>query len=60
MLLINMVLTSFAVSLDNGLGLVPPMGYSTWNDVRSAVTEQEFLSRCEALVDTGLSKLGYL
>jgi hypothetical protein len=33
------------LALDNGLGLVPQMGYSSWNDCGSVVTEDHMKAR---------------
>jgi hypothetical protein len=33
------LLPSAALCLQNGLGLAPPMGYSSWNDCASEITE---------------------
>ena len=57
LLLLAFVLT--ATSLDNGLALLPPMGYSTWNDLGIAVNESIFYARCSSLVSTNLSASGY-
>lgn len=46
-------------SLDNGVGLLPSMGYATWNDVGVNVNETQFLASCDALVSTGLAALGF-
>jgi alpha-galactosidase len=49
---------------NNGLGATPPMGWSTWctNDLcglRDKCTEWEVKKRADALVEEGLSELGY-
>ena len=46
-------------SLDNGVALLPSMGYATWNDVGIDVNETQFLASCDALVSTGLAALGF-
>mmetsp|Transcript_11176 Transcript_11176/g.20328 ORF Transcript_11176/g.20328 Transcript_11176/m.20328 type:complete len:427 (+) Transcript_11176:55-1335(+) len=47
-------------TLDNGLGLLPPMGYNTWNDLGCLkLTEETVRAAADALVSNGLSKKGY-
>jgi len=51
---------SIASGLDNGLGLTPPMGYSTWNDYGcDGITAENIKSIADAMVAFGLDKLGY-
>ncbi|WBH15514.1 NPCBM/NEW2 domain-containing protein [Sphingomonas radiodurans] len=38
---------------------VPPMGWNSWNAFNSDVDEAAVLASAQALVDTGLSRLGY-
>ena len=47
-------------SLDNGLGLTPPMGYSSWNDCASEITEARIKNITKALISTGLAAKGYI
>jgi alpha-galactosidase len=47
-------------ALDNGMGLLPPMGYSSWNDCVSEITEARIKSMTRALIDTGLAAKGYV
>lgn len=52
------------LAYDNGLAATPPMGWSTWctNDIcglRDKCTEWEVRRRADALVDQGMSELGY-
>jgi alpha-galactosidase len=58
------ILKIAVLAYDNGLGATPPMGWSTWctNDLcglRDKCTEWEVKMRADALVDQGLSELGY-
>jgi len=58
------ILKIAVLAYDNGLGATPPMGWSTWctNDLcglRDKCTEWEVKKRADALVDQGLSELGY-
>lgn len=57
---IFLTLVGAVVSLDNGVALLPPMGYTTWNDVGADVSEEQFLANCDALISTGLSSLGFI
>uniref|UniRef100_A0A7C9DEV8 Alpha-galactosidase n=1 Tax=Opuntia streptacantha TaxID=393608 RepID=A0A7C9DEV8_OPUST len=45
--------------LSNGLGLTPPMGWNSWNHFGCGVTEKIVRETADALVSTGLAKLGY-
>jgi alpha-galactosidase len=47
-------------SLNNGLGLTPPMGYSSWNDCASQVTEERIKNATLHLISTGLAAKGYI
>ena len=62
LLLVIIVLTKFesVQSLDNGLGITPQMGYTSWMDTTSGVTEERIKYMAEALVSSGLNKLGYV
>jgi len=58
------VITGFSLlagsdSLNNGLGRSPQMGYSSWNDCASQVTEDRIKNATLALISTGLSAKGY-
>lgn len=43
----------------NGLALTPPMGFNDWYHYQCHVTEQTIVHTADALVSSGLSKLGY-
>jgi alpha-galactosidase len=43
----------------NGLALTPPMGWNDWYQYKCGVTQADVLANAEALVSSGLSKLGY-
>lgn len=48
------------LALDNGLGLTPPMGYNTWNDLDCAgMTETNVRAVADAFVSQGLQAVGY-
>jgi len=47
-------------ALNNGLGLTPPMGYSSWNDCASQVTEERIKNITLHLISTGLAAKGYV
>ncbi|CAM3259051.1 NPCBM/NEW2 domain-containing protein [Asticcacaulis taihuensis] len=42
-----------------GQALTPPMGWNSWNAYRTEVDEEKVLGAAQALVDSGLAKLGY-
>ncbi|KAL2578282.1 hypothetical protein AAZX31_16G196500 [Glycine max] len=43
----------------NGLGATPPMGWNSWNHFHLKINETVIRETADALVSTGLSKLGY-
>ncbi|GMJ06747.1 hypothetical protein HRI_004343900 [Hibiscus trionum] len=45
--------------LTNGLGMTPPMGWNSWNHFGCNIDEKIIRETADALVSTGLSKLGY-
>ncbi|KAL2330529.1 hypothetical protein Fmac_018110 [Flemingia macrophylla] len=45
--------------LANGLGTTPPMGWNSWNHFSCQINEKIIRETADALVATGLSKLGY-
>lgn len=45
--------------LANGLGNTPPMGWNSWNYFYCDVTERVIRESADALISTGLDKLGY-
>ncbi|KEH23291.1 putative alpha-galactosidase [Medicago truncatula] len=45
--------------LANGLGKTPPMGWNSWNHFSCQIDEKIIRQTADALVSTGLSKLGY-
>ena len=46
-------------ALDNGLGLVPPLAWSTWNRFALSINESLVISMAEALVSSGLAAAGF-
>src|SRR5437588_12074116 len=48
-----------AAALQNGLARTPPMGWNSWYTAHCGVTEDIVLRNAQALVDTGMAKLGY-
>ncbi|KAL9315175.1 hypothetical protein ACSQ67_016176 [Phaseolus vulgaris] len=45
--------------LANGLAKTPPMGWNSWNHFSCQINERIIRETADALVSTGLSKLGY-
>ncbi|CAL2232893.1 unnamed protein product [Prunus armeniaca] len=45
--------------LANGLALTPPMGWNSWNHFNCKIDEKIIKATADALISTGLSKLGY-
>jgi len=48
-----------AVALDNGLGLRPAMGFSTWNHFQGAIGDALLREVADAMVSSGLLAAGY-
>ena len=46
-------------ALDNGLGLTPQMGYSSWNDCGSVVTEEHLKATATYMISSGLAAKGF-
>ena len=46
-------------ALDNGLARTPALGWSSWNYFASDINETVFMEMADAMVSTGLAKLGY-
>lgn len=46
-------------SLDNGLGLTPPMGWNSWNKFACSIDEDLIKQITESLISTGLAAKGY-
>jgi len=52
-------LAAVVCALDNGLGLTPQMGWNSWNKFACDINENLIKNTIDALVDTGLAKVGY-
>jgi hypothetical protein len=48
-----------AGALDNGVGLTPPLAWSTWNRFANNIDEELILSMADALVSSGLAAAGF-
>ncbi|KAK3152942.1 hypothetical protein QOZ80_2BG0165600 [Eleusine coracana subsp. coracana] len=46
-------------AFENGLGRTPQMGWNSWNHFYCGINEQIIKATADALVNTGLAKLGY-
>ena len=46
-------------SIDNSVGLTPPMGWNAWNYLRCNINEDIVKKTADLLVETGLAKKGY-
>ena len=51
---------SGVLSLDNGLGLTPPLGFNTWNRFRCNISDTLIRETADAIVKLGLKDLGYV
>jgi alpha-galactosidase len=45
---------------DNGLSRTPPMGWNSWNKFAGKVDDAAVRSMADAMVSTGMNKLGYI
>lgn len=54
--LIIVLLASTAYALDNGVGLVPAAGWSSWNTFGGAVTAAAVKGMADVMVEKGLGK----
>ena len=52
-------MTASAYALNNGLGLVPQMGWNTWNKFGCDISEDLLIKTIDRVVELGLDKLGY-
>ena len=50
---------TYSLSLDNGLGKTPQMGWSSWNKFGCNINEKLIYDTIDAMVNTGLSSAGY-
>ena len=57
--LLLILLISSTLSLDNGLGKTPQMGWNSWNKFGCNINEKLIRDTIDALVDTGLAAAGY-
>ena len=58
-LLLLLLLPSTSRALDNGVGLLPPLGWSTWNRFGFAINETLVRDMADALLASGLAAAGY-
>jgi len=58
LILVHLLGDSFG--LDNGLGLTPQMGWSTWNHFGCEIDEQVIKDSADEIVNQGLKDLGYI
>ena len=53
------ILAPSALALDNGLGLIPPMGFNPWRAFECQYNETTLQTQASMLVSLGLRDLGY-
>ncbi len=58
-LLAILALVTIVLTLDNGLGKTPPMGWNSWNKFNCNINETVFRETVDLLVSTGLAAKGY-
>ena len=54
-----LLLLAGAYGLDNGLGHTPPLGWSGFNFFAFELNESVMLETADAMVSTGLARLGF-
>ena len=57
--LVLLFLISYSLSLDNGLGKTPQMGWNSWNKFGCNIDEKLIYNTIDSLIDSGLAKAGY-
>ena len=57
---IFMVLFGIVVTIDNGLGKTPPMGWNSWNHFNCNISENLIKATADRIVELGLDKKGYV
>jgi len=57
--IIFLLLIALTVSLDNGLGKTPPMGWNSWNKFHCDINETLIKETVDLLISTGLASKGY-
>jgi alpha-galactosidase len=50
---------ALSLSLDNGEGITPPMGWNSWNHFGCNINETLIRKTADLLVSTGLAAKGY-
>ena len=58
-ILIVSLLINLALSLDNGLGKTPQMGWNTWNKFGCNINQTLIRESIDAMIDSGLFQAGY-
>ena len=58
-LLFFLFLLEYYLSLDNGLGKTPQMGWNSWNKFGCNINEKLIIDTIDALVNSGLESAGY-
>ena len=54
-----LIFVQIALSLDNGVGLTPPMGWNSWNRYNCNINESIVRQAADRLVSSGLAAKGY-
>lgn len=52
-------LIAVASALDNGVGLVPQMGWNSWNKFGCGISEELIKATADQVIEMGLDKIGY-
>ncbi len=58
-LIVLFIILFTSQTLDNGLGLRPPMGWNSWNHFGCNISENLIKETADLLVATGLAAKGY-
>ena len=58
-IILLIIILGYTLSLNNGLGKTPQMGWNSWNKFACNINEKLIIETIDALVNTGLAKAGY-
>jgi alpha-galactosidase len=53
------LLIAIVHTLDNGMGITPPMGWNSWNHFACKIDEKLIKQTADLLISTGLADKGY-
>ena len=60
LIILKFILFDFVLSLNNGLGKTPQMGWNSWNHFRCKISEDVIRKTADRIVELSLDKKGYI